>query len=216
MNCRTLISTPTNVAISDITTRLVKQASVLTRYSKYGLGNLVMLSSRIEEGDYLFDVLLSHRIDVLNRFFDPKTGWRSSLSSLILFLEDPRRVEYYLENSQIHLPTSILSLPLLKCMSKALTWLSRLNRFMRESAKKIEEVFNKYGIDEGGHYADFNATRKKCISLLKLLSSFDIGDMNAEQFALKNATMIFCTVSNTSKLKNAGSFEVLIVDEADN
>lgn len=260
MNCRTLISTPTNVAISEITTRLVKQVLVLNRYSKYGLGNLVMLSSRNEVGDCLFDVLLSHRIDVLNQLFDPKTGWSSSLSSLIHFLEDFRgayasylrekdpkqevsgkkvkmqnsinigkssfsefskkkfsqlskEVEYCLENSQIHLPTSILSSTLVKCMSKALKWLARLKRFMGESDGTIEKVF-KYGTDEGGHFAEIDATRWKCISLLKSLSSFDIGDMNAEQFALKNTTMVFCTVSNASKLKNAGGFEVLIVDEA--
>ncbi|PON87681.1 P-loop containing nucleoside triphosphate hydrolase [Trema orientale] len=93
MKCRTLTCAPTNVAVLEVTERLMKRVRESAKYDTYGLGDIVLFGNgermKIEERDELCDVFLDHRIDILNHCFASKTGWRDSLLSMIGFLEDP-------------------------------------------------------------------------------------------------------------------------------
>ena len=93
MKCRTLTCAPTNVAVLEVTERLVKRVMESTKYDTYGLGDIVLFGNgermKIEERDELEDVFLDHRIDILDYCFSSNTGWRDSLLSMIYLLEDP-------------------------------------------------------------------------------------------------------------------------------
>ncbi|KAF6160731.1 hypothetical protein GIB67_035932 [Kingdonia uniflora] len=109
LNCRTLSCTPTNVAISEVATRVLKL--VRDSYDSYtrdislcSLGDLLLFGNndRLKVNGDLQDVFLDYRVDRLVECFAPLTGWKHCFSSMIDFLEDC--VSYYhiaLENESI-------------------------------------------------------------------------------------------------------------------
>lgn len=99
MKCRTLTCAPTNVAVLEVTERLMKRVNESAIHDTYGLGDIVLFGNgermKIDDHEDLYDVFLDHRIDILNHCFASKTGWTDSLLSLISLLNDPR--EQYLK-----------------------------------------------------------------------------------------------------------------------
>jgi senataxin len=114
VKCRTLTCAPTNIAVLEVTTRLLGLARASQEYDPYGLGDIVLFGNgkrmkiydrfhpnkRMKFGERkdLLDVFLDYRVDVLVKCFAPLSGWRNGLESMISLLDDPKsQYEKYLE-----------------------------------------------------------------------------------------------------------------------
>ncbi|KAL6508250.1 hypothetical protein OROHE_021792 [Orobanche hederae] len=91
MNVRTLVCAPTDVAITDIASRVIK----LVRDSfEVGcedsvacpLGDILIFGNK--EQSYMKEIFLNYRVDRLVECFAPRTGLRRCIPSVISFLED--------------------------------------------------------------------------------------------------------------------------------
>jgi len=124
------------------------------------------------------------------------------------------------------LPTSVISLEVVKNMIKALDSLSRLKTLLNgvsigdEGLKLVLHDFE----DEDNSACQFSwlaTTRKDCIRILNSLPrAFDVPNMferyQVRNFCLENACLIFCTASSSAKLHTEGMkpIKLLVVDEA--
>ncbi|CAL9239435.1 unnamed protein product [Arabidopsis halleri] len=102
MRCRTLTCAPTNIAVLEVCSRLVKLVSESLRFGGYGLGDIVLFGNKermkIDDREDLFDVFLEYRVEELYRCFMAMTGWRANVNRMICLLSDPQR-EYRQFNS---------------------------------------------------------------------------------------------------------------------
>ncbi|XVF83267.1 hypothetical protein PTKIN_Ptkin16aG0472600 [Pterospermum kingtungense] len=93
MKCRTITCAPTNTAVVEVASRLFKLVTDMTLgYDTYGLGDIVLFGHRermkIDDHDDLLNVFLDHRVEMLCQCLSPISGWKTSLASMIDFLED--------------------------------------------------------------------------------------------------------------------------------
>lgn len=99
MKCTVVTCAPTNIAVVEVTRRVLKLASRSFDYGTYGLGDIVLFGNgkqmKIDEHEDLFDVFLDFRAHMLSKCFQPLSGWMYCLESMICLLENPEQ-EYYL------------------------------------------------------------------------------------------------------------------------
>jgi senataxin len=105
LKCRTLTCAPTNIAVLEVTSRLLRLVTDSLEYKTYGLGDIVLFGNgkrmKISEKDDLEDIFLDHRVEVLEYCFNPSTGWKHTVDSLINLLADPEHQNRrYLENKE--------------------------------------------------------------------------------------------------------------------
>ncbi|XP_010528610.1 PREDICTED: uncharacterized protein LOC104805665 [Tarenaya hassleriana] len=103
--CRTLTCAPTNIAVLEVASRVVKLVSGSSEMGGYGLGDIVLFGNgkrmKIDDRDDLIDVFLSHRVEQLYYCLMPVTGWRASVDSMIRLLTDPKGLYLeYLKNEK--------------------------------------------------------------------------------------------------------------------
>ncbi|RAL49278.1 hypothetical protein DM860_017558 [Cuscuta australis] len=108
--CRTLVCAPTNVAITQVASRVIRllQDSYKEESSKenilYPLGDIILYGNkdRLKLGEYIEDIFLDYRVKRLVECFGPLTGWRHCIHSAISFLEDcVSDHEIFLENELV-------------------------------------------------------------------------------------------------------------------
>ncbi|KAI8540970.1 hypothetical protein RHMOL_Rhmol08G0026700 [Rhododendron molle] len=115
---------------------------------------------------------------------------------------------FWTRNLYTHMPTSFISLEVVKNMIKALDLLKTIGTmYTRAVANKgSKEVLN--GVDEVGymitHYRKLSC-KTECIQTLKFLSeTLDLPKFTERyqiwSFCLQNASLIFCTASSSAKL----------------
>ncbi|KAI3889205.1 hypothetical protein MKX03_024659, partial [Papaver bracteatum] len=96
MKCNTLTCAPTNTAVVEVTSRLVKIVRQKLKHRSYGLGDIVLLGNadrmKIGVHEDLHEVFLDYRSDLLAKCFYPFTGWRSQLQAMISLFEDPYKM----------------------------------------------------------------------------------------------------------------------------
>ncbi|KAL1223237.1 putative helicase MAGATAMA 3 [Cardamine amara subsp. amara] len=97
MRCRTLTCAPTNIAVLEVCSRLVKLVSESSlRFGGYGLGDIVLFGNKermkIKDREDLNDVFLEYRADELFNCFQAMTGWRANVNLMIDLLSDPKEV----------------------------------------------------------------------------------------------------------------------------
>ncbi|XP_059643475.1 helicase SEN1-like [Cornus florida] len=125
-----------------------------------------------------------------------------------------------------HMPTSFISLAVVKNMIKVLGLLESIRKLLVSVAfasEGLREVFN----GTGGvgyrvkHLMKLRSDQTECLRMLKHLSKRVrvpgiSGYYGIKKFCLKNACLIFCTVSSSEKLHTEGMkpFELLVIDEA--
>jgi DNA polymerase III delta prime subunit len=102
VKCRTLTCAPTNIAVLEVTTRLLGLVRESLEYDTYGLGDIVLFGNgermKIDHRDGLLDVFLDYRTHVLGKCFAPLSGWRNGLKSMISLFNDPKsQYKIYLE-----------------------------------------------------------------------------------------------------------------------
>ncbi|XP_042503371.1 uncharacterized protein LOC122080630 isoform X2 [Macadamia integrifolia] len=105
MKCRTLTCTPTNIALMEVTSRLLKLVRESLQHHNYGLGDIVLSGNeermKIKERQDLHDVFLDYRARELSKCFAPLSGWNHQLNSMIPLLEDAGHVYlFYLEEKK--------------------------------------------------------------------------------------------------------------------
>ncbi|KAJ6364485.1 hypothetical protein OIU76_029440 [Salix suchowensis] len=317
LKCRTLTCAPTNIAVMEVTSRLLSLVKDSLEYKTYGLGDIVLSGNgkrmKISENDHLEDIFLDNRVEALYRCFNPSTGWKHTLDSLINLLEDPehryrRYVESMRENNEegerevqeagrieieginnnkekdeavndqnkkgrnsrkilknallqavkdnkkkekqkqkvlshqgkppkleekgnaedilsfedfvkemfkffsakldvliedlyTHLPTSIISLEVVKNMTRALDSLSR-----------FKPLLNSVSVGDEGLKQKLNSLPRK----FDVPDIFDVESKAARNFCLGNACLVFCTASGSANLHTEGAtpISLLVVDEA--
>ena len=93
LKCRTLTCAPTNIAVLGVTSKLLRLVTDSLEYETYGLGDIVLYGNgkrmEISEKDDLEDIFLDNRVEALCHCFNPSTGWKHTVDSLITLLEDP-------------------------------------------------------------------------------------------------------------------------------
>ncbi|KAH9658809.1 UvrD-like helicase ATP-binding domain-containing protein [Citrus sinensis] len=110
MNCRTLICSPTNVAIVEVASRVVK----LVKESVEGdpgrdilffpLGEILLFGNneRLKVDSGVEEIYLDYRVKRLADCFAPLTGWRHCFASMIDFLDDcVPQYHIYMENESM-------------------------------------------------------------------------------------------------------------------
>ncbi|KAJ6396570.1 hypothetical protein OIU77_021576 [Salix suchowensis] len=301
LKCRTLTCAPTNIAVMEVTSRLLSLVKDSLEYKTYGLGDIVLSGNgkrmKISENDHLEDIFLDNRVEALYRCFNPSTGWKHTLDSLINLLEDPehryrRYVESMRENNEegerevqeagrieieginnnkekdeavndqnkkgrnsrkilknallqavkdnkkkgktetkdlyTHLPTSIISLEVVKNMTRALDSLSRFKPLLNSVSvgdEGLKQVLNDFENEESGasRFSRFACMRNDCVQKLNSLPRkfdvpdiFDVESKAARNFCLGNACLVFCTASGSANLHTEGAtpISLLVVDEA--
>ncbi|KAJ8770540.1 hypothetical protein K2173_018031 [Erythroxylum novogranatense] len=102
LKCRTLTCAPTNIAVLAVTSRLLGLFKESMKNGTYGVGDIVLFGNgermKIDEKDDLLDVFLDYRVDVLCRCFNPSTGWKQSVESMISLLDDPDPKRIYCQH----------------------------------------------------------------------------------------------------------------------
>ncbi|XP_042479829.1 probable helicase senataxin, partial [Macadamia integrifolia] len=106
MKCRTLTCTPTNIALLEVTSRLLKLVRESLQHHKYGLGDIVLNGNakrmKIKDHQDLHDVFMGYRARELAKCFAPHSGWNHQLNSMISLLEDAGAVYLlYLEEKKM-------------------------------------------------------------------------------------------------------------------
>ncbi|KAK9757967.1 hypothetical protein RND81_01G197400 [Saponaria officinalis] len=108
MNVRTLTCAPTNVAITEVASRvleLVRNFSLEDSVESFDSpGNILLIGNkqRLRVGSDIEDIFLDYRVKRLAELFAPLTGWRSCFPSLSNFLENcVSDYDVYVENELI-------------------------------------------------------------------------------------------------------------------
>ncbi|CAH9131432.1 unnamed protein product [Cuscuta epithymum] len=94
--CRTLICAPTNVAITQVASRVLRLAQECYKDESseknliYPLGDVVLFGNkdRLKLGEYIEEIYLDYRVERLHECFGSLTGWRHCICTAISFLED--------------------------------------------------------------------------------------------------------------------------------
>ncbi|XP_058098078.1 helicase sen1-like isoform X3 [Magnolia sinica] len=103
LKCRTVTCTPTNVALLEVASRLLRALREPCTADLCPLGDIVLMGNkeRMNITDDLEDIFLNNRIDRLLECFALLSGWRHKLVSVIQFLEDcVPHYEIYLKNEK--------------------------------------------------------------------------------------------------------------------
>ncbi|KAG5545645.1 hypothetical protein RHGRI_017955 [Rhododendron griersonianum] len=110
MNCRTLICAPTNIAINEVASRVLKlvRESSEAESEKQSffcpLGDILLFGNkeRLKVDSEIQDIYLDYRVERLAECLRPPTGWRHCLTAMIDFLEDcVSQYQVFTENQMI-------------------------------------------------------------------------------------------------------------------
>ncbi|KAJ0038641.1 hypothetical protein Pint_21977 [Pistacia integerrima] len=111
MKYRTLTCAPTNVAIKEVASRVLKLLKETTKTDDYGrgtlffpLGDILLFGSkeRLKVGEEIQEIYLDYRVKRLSECFGVQTGWRHCFISMIHLLEDcVSQYHIFLENELI-------------------------------------------------------------------------------------------------------------------
>ncbi|KAG5545647.1 hypothetical protein RHGRI_017957 [Rhododendron griersonianum] len=110
MNCRTLICAPTNTAINEVASRVLKlvRESSEAESEKQAffcpLGDILLFGNkvRLKVDSEFQDIYLDYRVERLAECLGPLTGWRHCLTAMIDFLEDcVSQYQVFIENQKM-------------------------------------------------------------------------------------------------------------------
>ncbi|KAI8552028.1 hypothetical protein RHMOL_Rhmol06G0232800 [Rhododendron molle] len=110
MNCRTLICAPTNIAIKEVASRVLKlvRESSEAESEKQSffcpLGDILLFGNkeRLKVDSEIRDIYLDYRVERLAECLGPLTGWRHCLTAMIDFLEDcVSQYQVFIENQRM-------------------------------------------------------------------------------------------------------------------
>ncbi|KAJ4974780.1 hypothetical protein NE237_007954 [Protea cynaroides] len=95
MKCRTLTCTPTNIAVLEVSSRLLNLVRNSFKRHNYGLGDIVLFGNKkrmkVNSHHDLCHIFLDCRVTELAKCFAPLSGWNDQLNSMLFLLEDAGR-----------------------------------------------------------------------------------------------------------------------------
>ncbi|CAK8538107.1 unnamed protein product [Lathyrus sativus] len=247
LKSRTLTCAPTNTAVLQVAIRLHGLVMDSLEHDRYGLGDILLFgnSKRMKLSSHpgLEDIFLDNRVENLMECFDPITGWKTNLRSMIRLLnsmeefakkkrkavfgyrwrfgEQTKKLKFLMQSLYTHMPKSCISLETVKKMLQALDLL----RSIGISMWQVKFKSNKDG-SIPAYFQTLYVRRDECLSILSSLShtvsipEFDQrGNMRVEvgDFCLSNACLILCTASSSVKMYYSAMVkpvEFLVIDEA--
>ena len=127
------------------------------------------------------------------------------------------RLYFFIVNLYTHLPTSVISIEMVKSMLEAIDSLESFEPLLHDIPNEdLKEAYSR-----GSFFTRFNVARIDCLfSLESLPSTFPIpyspDKRLIREFCLESACLIFCTVSSSAKLHiiDMTPLELLVIDEA--
>lgn len=168
--------------------------------------------------DYYSDIekqYNSYKLDERNKVITLEQFVKSRFSSIKESLQFCMRTLY------THLPTSSISLEVVKSILRALDLLKYIERFMRQTNVKNEFADNEVGESIDNIFGGSSFARQECIKILKSLSQSVTLPMITEKyllanFCLSNACLVFCTATSSTRLYIEGMtpLQLLVIDEA--
>ncbi|XP_051116894.1 uncharacterized protein LOC127241743 [Andrographis paniculata] len=270
MGVRTLVCAPTNVAITELASRLV----ALVRNSVEDdlvcpLGDILLFGNKdnLKIGPDIEEIFLDNRVKVLFNCTLAATGWRQSVFAMLDFLTNVVSLhEVYVENELIkakegqnddvqqpdlksflqfarerfkhvapnlesslttlltHLPRSCISESNAQMIEQVISLLESMKILLLDdrsmTSEKLKRIFEASGSEESVSASSFVRIRSQCISILKYLNSSLTELVNngiaSKDSCIKNARLIFCTVSSSFILHSVDTepFKLLVIDEA--
>ncbi|KAK2432084.1 P-loop containing nucleoside triphosphate hydrolase superfamily protein [Trifolium repens] len=215
-NCRTLVCTPTNVAIKEVASCVL----IMVRSSFDGnsddsfcpLGEILLFGNHeeLKVGEEIKDIYLDYRVEQLSMCFRPPTGWRFCFGSMIDLLENcVSHYHTFIEN-ELRKKQERIDDKASDCSESMCKSFLEQQPFSFESSKRAEYLLNNGRIE--------------CLYSLKtledLLGKLDWPDVTHEEtirvFCLQTSSLIFSTASSSFKLHSVAMkpLNVLVVDEA--
>ncbi|BBN69579.1 P-loop containing nucleoside triphosphate hydrolases superfamily protein [Prunus dulcis] len=241
LKCRTLTCAPTNIAVLEVAVRLLGLVNQSLGCGKYGLGDIILFGNwermKIDNYDDLVEVFLDYRIEILAECFNPRTGWKHWLESMIDLLEDPQE-KYLLYLKEIRErrcdedgkdSNNLLTTMKREVMTAIINDRNStkddeddfltLEEFVKEKLSSIGKGL-KICMDVGFANERSQLVLKDCVHTLMSLREFSCPDLNdlkkIRTLCLANACLIFCTASSSAKLnrERMRPLELLVIDEA--
>ncbi|CAA7020232.1 unnamed protein product [Microthlaspi erraticum] len=234
LKCRTLTCAPTNIAVLEVASRVVKLVSESLRFGGYGLGDVLLFGNeerlKIDEREGLSDVFLDHRVDELDDCFQAETGWRANAYHMICLLSDPKQVYFkslgnhtkrfdeYVEERLSKLIMDLNSQFTTLCLHLPT---SVLSSEVAEQMSQTKDLLKRMKVsDVVGDSVEGNDTRKQdCLKMLmSIYQSIQlpdfIGNVLLRKLCLDNARLLFCTASSSARLQMCTPVQFLVIDEA--
>ncbi|KAI9169121.1 hypothetical protein LWI28_007298 [Acer negundo] len=235
MKCRTLVCAPTNVAITEVASRVLK----LVKESSEGdagrdilscpLGDILLFGNteRLKIGAEIEEIFIDHRVKRLQECFGQQTGWKHHLDSMKAFLEGCVSQYHIFLQNELEKKKDNMSKENVKKYSSKVKSLSRLLDSFEAlllqdnvASKELEALFSHSVIEDLSQSSMnekylLHKKRNECHSALNILqNSFHqlgipkkaMGKKSLEDLCLQKASLIFCTVSSSYKL-HSGKME---------
>jgi len=251
LQTRTLTCAPTNTAILQVASRLNRLVMDSLEHDTYSLGDIVLFGNvkrmKFSSHQGLFKFFLDYRVENLMECFDPITGWKANLLSMIQLLkfmeksankkdsrelykqdfgQQKEKLEFLMQTLYTHMPTSLISLEVVRKMLQAVDLLRSLGislgqaKFKKTNFDCIDESISAY-------FQPLYVKRDECLSILSSLCEtvslpkfYKRGGtkrVQVENFCLSNACLIMCTASSSMKLIDTAKMkpvQFLVIDEA--
>uniref|UniRef100_A0A0D9ZPQ7 UvrD-like helicase ATP-binding domain-containing protein n=1 Tax=Oryza glumipatula TaxID=40148 RepID=A0A0D9ZPQ7_9ORYZ len=238
----TLTCAPTNLAVKQVASRFLKVIKESSDRACLGDVLLCGNKQRMCVDGNLKEIYLHDRVRTLLGCFVPMTGWRHRLSSLSdLFENGYSQYQKYLEDQKeelrrcfkevlFHVPKSIILEVNYNNIISLLELLEDFNKkFLHKNIEDEVKGIFLYNDDQSdssvSSLTKFSKTaislgkiRIRCLELLNmLLSSLKLPITSSKrtirEFCMESASIVFCTVSSSSKISNK-KLQLLVVDEA--
>ncbi|KAE8773370.1 putative ATP-dependent helicase [Hordeum vulgare] len=242
MKWRVLTCAPTNTAVCQVASRLLAlrrqhpDPDVCTPGRRcHGHRDLLLFGNRQRmpiDGD-LDHIFLDTRLKLLTECFAPETGWRWCLLSLEAFLLDQIATIKHMDGTELKyysFPTSDFHRifdKLSQCLNTIMSHVS-IDRTLGKNYNNIA-LLNEMILDDFSKLLSKKCLKRQtfCSMGEKMTAILDISrellqDLNLpvtkgfsviKEFCIKSASVIFCTVSGSSKLEGQ-KMDLLLIDEA--
>nr|GEV91261.1 UvrD-like helicase, ATP-binding domain, P-loop containing nucleoside triphosphate hydrolase [Tanacetum cinerariifolium] len=228
MDCRMVACAPTNVAIVELASRVLKlvresfDTRTVTADSFCPVGDMLLFGNmeRLKVGTEIEDIYVEHRVDRLTECLGSLTGWKHCISSMIDLLENcVSQYHVFVENefkeqlaARVEIKTNKLEVKSFigflrdRFKSSALA----LKRCILTLCTHISRSFMR----EDNFQNMISLLNNKSLERLGLPSALKISEL--KNFCFEQASLIFCTTSTSYKLYTVKMepLNLLVIDEA--
>ncbi|XP_011014219.1 PREDICTED: LOW QUALITY PROTEIN: helicase SEN1-like [Populus euphratica] len=230
MKCRTLTCAPTNIAVLEfdgdqnglLHVFLDHRADILAKSFDTSTGwkhSLATLISLLEDSEAQYHLYSQDNMGKEGLLTCDRFVWER-------FNFSGKQLKFCIVNLYTHLPTSLISLEVMRIMTRALDLMTSLETLLLSLSAANEGLKQIPGEneDEERRLHDrikLRNEKRECLNTLRLLSlKFQVpefADKNSiEKFCLSNACLLFCTVSGSARLHSIrmAPLHCLVIDEA--
>ncbi|GAY68777.1 hypothetical protein CUMW_266850 [Citrus unshiu] len=244
IKCRTLVCTPTNVAITELASRVLKLVKEPYKRDPRSnapicpLGDILLFGNkdRLKLNPGFEEIYLNYRIKKLRECFAPLSGWRHCFSSMIDLLEDcVSQNHIYVEKLEEREDCNVNQSEEKECRKETEGSKGECKPFLKYVRERFKRAvvplrncififcthLPKSYISENS-FQDMR--RSECLSVLRnLWNSLDelnlpctTSKLLLEDFCFKRASLFFSTASSSYKLHSVeiNPLNFLVIDEA--